>query len=194
MSYANQMQGAHARTIALGLAAPQMRTGPHIDVAHLFRSVRALDGDSKALAIALATPSQCDVALACARFMLASTAAFQHALGHQATLTVGSMQYDGMRMLSADSGDPQEIRRRASYHLWWSLDSGQIVDMTLSAHLALLKGASPAISPLVGVPANMPQFEWQPWLVGEAVVRQLVNTPAMPSVTPPSQALLRFHR
>ena len=176
MNYDKQLQRARARTVALGYCAAPACAAEPVAVKPLFEAIDSFAVARQALARRIARPAGCDVAAECARLVLACTAPFNDAIGRRATLTLGSVDYHGTQILRADLDDVAELRRRACYHVWWSLGAEQIVDLTLMAHLALLKGGQPrTIVPLVGAPAAFAAIRWHPHLTGEAVITALTG-------------------
>ncbi|WLI91004.1 hypothetical protein Q4S45_07765 [Massilia sp. R2A-15] len=179
MAYSEYLHSAYARTRALGIPAETIRHGAGpIPVETLFDAVGGLADLTRQLAKGISTSSTCDVALECATVSVAAKPRFERAIQREIVLTLGSAEYQGIPILSADIEDIQEIRRRANYHVWWSLGAGQIVDMTLMVHLALLKNATPPrILPIIGSPDDIPQIKWRPYLVGSAVLEALTSEP-----------------
>lgn len=179
MAYSEYLRSAYVRTRALGLPAETIRHGAApIPFQTLLDAVWGCADLTKQLAREISTFSTCDVALKCAALSLAAKPRFERAVQREVVLTLGSVEYQGIPILSADIEDVQEIRRRANYHVWWSLGAGQIVDITLMVHLALLKNASPpTILPIIGSPDEIPQIKWRPYLIGGALVKALTSEP-----------------
>jgi hypothetical protein len=112
----------------------------------------------------------------CASICLRTKSAFEHLIGAPVLLTLGSIVFEGVPLLSIPSADLDEIKRHANYHVWWTLGSGQVVDITLMVHLALLKEAeAESILPLIGSPDQIDQIKWIPFLIGERPIRQLLS-------------------
>lgn len=173
MIYADHLQRAAARTTALGHAAPVGMDSALPNAAVL----AAIAGMSDLLGPAAATLARpgCDISLECARLALAALPRFMAATGCSPTLTLGSVAYDGVPILSADVENIRELRQRACYHVWWSLADLQVIDLTLLAHLALLHNpAPPEMVPVVGAPGRVARIRWRPYLLGESVFRELL--------------------
>lgn len=178
MAYSELLRTACVRTKALGYGAPSIRDRS-LPVELLFAALRETADIGKLLAERIGSPASGDLARACATLALELRPRFERAIGCGVVPTLGSVDYDGIRILSCDSEDLDLARRRACYHVWWSVGASQVVDITLMAHLALLKEAMPPrILPIVGAPDDIPLIAWRPHLVGEAVVRVLTGAPA----------------
>ena len=174
MIYADHLQRAAARTRALGHEVAE-GTADALALDDVRDALGALADLIGVLPATLAHPG-CDISLECARLALTALPRFAQATGCRPVITLGSVAYDGVPILSADVENIRELRQRACYHVWWSLADTQVIDLTLMAQLALLhKPGLPAMLPIVGAPDHHARIRWRPYLLGETLVRSLVD-------------------
>lgn len=93
----------------------------------------------------------------------------------KAALTLGAVAKGDSILWSADATSLQELRSSGNYHVWLSLASGEIVDLTLlpSILLQTQQDLSRA-QPLAGQPDHL-AFRWIPKLVGDEPIRELLR-------------------
>lgn len=174
MIYADHLQRAAARSRSLGYPAA-ISAGVALPDAVIGAAIEGL-ADLRAVFAARLSSQGCDMSLECARMTLAALPRFVAATGQTPIVTLGSVAFDRMPILYADVENLRELRRRACYHVWWSFDDVQIIDLTLLAHLALLKSdAPPPMMPVVGAPQHHARIRWRPYLIGESLVADLVS-------------------
>ena len=174
MIYADHLQRAAARTRALGheVADGTADALAPDDVRDALAALADLIGG---LPARLAR-ADCDVSLECTRLALAALPRFAQATGCRPIITLGSVAYNGVPILCADVENIRALRQRSCYHVWWSLGDAQVIDLTLMAQLALLhKPGLPAMLPIVGAPDQHARIQWRPYLLGETLLRALVN-------------------
>lgn len=174
MIYADHLQRAAARTRALGHEVAD-GTAAALAPDDVRDALGALADLTCVLPATLAHPG-CDISLACARLALATVPRFAQATGCRPIITLGSVAYNGVPILCADVENIRALRQRACYHVWWSLGDAQVIDLTLMAQLALLhKPGLLAMLPVVGAPDQHARIRWRPYLLGEPLVRELLD-------------------
>lgn len=120
--------------------------------------------------------SLADIAFQCARINWQMKPKFEEIIQDKILLTLGTVIFQGQSLWDIGNLDLNELRTLGTYHVWWSLASGEIVDVTLMPSLVFQHGADPRHAvPLAGFPQQFPQIEWIPKLVGDQLVRQLLN-------------------
>ncbi|MGX9773142.1 hypothetical protein ACWYXN_06470 [Janthinobacterium aestuarii] len=117
-----------------------------------------------------------DIAFRCAEISWRMKRQFEEIVNTKVLLTLGGLRIEGISNLSASTSNLVELRKSGDYHVWWSLPSGEITDVTLATSMLILQGRDLSkAQPLAGFTTQFPQIEWVPKLVGDNVIRQLLT-------------------
>ncbi|WP_373991416.1 hypothetical protein [Duganella sp. BuS-21] len=117
-----------------------------------------------------------DIGLQCAGVNWKMKSKFEQIIQNKVLLTLGSIKVAGDPIFEMETLDLLKLRTSGRYHVWWSLQSGEIVDITFATSMLIKQGGdlSKAV-PLAGFPEQFPKVEWIPKLVGDKAIHQLLS-------------------
>ncbi|QSY06562.1 hypothetical protein J2A69_29455 [Burkholderia pseudomallei] len=117
------------------------------------------------------------VGLRCAPLHLALKPVIDEALGCSTLLTLGAVQFDDDVFFMPTSMDIDALAQAGNYHVWLTLPSCEVIDLTLTSALYLKKRLKPSMAgiPLMMRPEANPKMRWSPLLVGNGVVERLLS-------------------
>lgn len=117
------------------------------------------------------------VGLRCAPINLELKPAIDEALGCSTLLTLGAAQFGDDVFFMPPSMDIGALAQTGNYHVWLTLPSREVIDLTLTSSLYLKKRLDPSMAgmPLMMHPEANPKMRWSPLLVGNGVIERLVS-------------------
>lgn len=117
------------------------------------------------------------VGLRCAPVHMALKPVIDEALGYSTLLTLGSVQFGDDVFFMPTSMDIDALAQVGNYHVWLTLPSCEVIDLTLTSALYLKKRLEPSMAgmPLMMRPEANPKMRWSPLLVGNGVVERLLS-------------------
>jgi len=118
-----------------------------------------------------------EVGLRCAPIHVALKPVVDEALGCSTLLTLGAVQFDDDVFFSPATMDIDALAHAGDYHVWLTLPSCEVIDLTLTSALYLKKGLdrSAAGVPLMMHAESQPRMRWSPLLVGDNVLERLLS-------------------
>lgn len=117
-----------------------------------------------------------DLAFQCANINWRMKRTFEAIINAPVLLTVGSVAFKGTPICTVMSTNPQDMRRTGNFHVWWSLGSGEIVDLTLMVSVCVAnKIPLEKAQPLAGPPEGFPAITWEPVMVGDEVTLAILE-------------------
>ncbi len=164
-TYWEKLQRAFQLTNEQGYSCPYFAqtTGGILTAAHGAELMEALDTEYSGL-------KSEDLAFQCANVHWRMKPIFENIIGAPALLTVGSVSYKNTPLCTVTSLRPEDMRRTGNFHVWWSLTSGEVVDLTLMLSLCFAKNLPlERAQPLAGRPEGIPAVTWEPIMVGDEV-------------------------
>ncbi|RQP37316.1 hypothetical protein DF154_19540 [Burkholderia ubonensis] len=91
-------------------------------------------------------------------------------------ITIGDVFMRGAPIFAFDIEKFPELGKTGNYHVWLTVESGEIVDLTLMASLYLHYGKPvEEASPIAGLPDEISGFVWHPALVGDEALNVLLS-------------------
>lgn len=118
-----------------------------------------------------------EIGLRCAPVHVALKPVVEEVLGCMSLLTLGAVQYGDDIFFSPTTTDIDALALSGGYHVWLTLPSCEIIDLTLTSALYLKKGLdrSAAGVPLMMHAESQPRMRWSPFLVGDDVLARLLS-------------------
>lgn len=168
--YREKLRSALQLTSDQGYAVPNFAEtdGEILTQAHGFQMASALKKEYGTL-----RPE--DLAFQCANIHWRMKQVVEHIIDAPVLLTVGSVSFKGMSLCSVTSARPGEMRRTGNFHVWWSLTSGEIIDLTLMCSLHFKYNLPlELVQPLAGKPERMSSTTWEPFLAGDDLTRAIL--------------------
>lgn len=116
-----------------------------------------------------------DIACRCAEVHLNLKLEFEEIFGRKVMLTLGDLRYNEVGLIEIPNFNFASLRKSGIYHVWWTLSSGQIIDITLISSIKYKKGIEvEGVHPIIDFPENSSPFAWIPRLVGDEAIHRLL--------------------
>jgi len=118
-----------------------------------------------------------EIGLRCAPTHVALKPVVEEVVGCVTLLTLGAVQYGDDIYFSPTTTEIDALALSGGYHVWLTLPSCEVIDLTLTSALYLKKGLarSAAGVPLMIHAESRPRMRWSPLLVGDDILERLLS-------------------